>query len=92
MVFDNWFLSFYFRYMSKSRFKHVNKFINDFWQNFILLFKNGFFQRIKIDYPLVSAYILLQEFPDPKIYWIKMWSSNVAPVLQVVSCLSSIQW
>ena len=66
--------TFYFNYTSKSRFKRFNTFIDDFLWKFIPLFNNGFFQRIEISYPSVSVYILLQEFPDRKIYWIQIWT------------------
>ena len=55
-------------------FKYTNTFINNFLWNFIPLFNNGFFQKIEIGYPSALVYILLQESPDPKIYWIQIWT------------------
>ena len=54
--------TFYSNYMWKSRVKCINTFINNFWWNFIPLFNNGFFKRMKIGYPLAFVYILLQLF------------------------------
>ena len=51
--------SFYFNYTSKSGFKCINTFMNDFLQNFIPLFNDGFFQGIEIDYFSVLINVLL---------------------------------
>ena len=60
----------YFRHTSKSRFKCINTFINVFLLILIQLFNNGLFQTFEIGYLSASVYILLQDYPDPKIYWI----------------------
>ena len=41
-----------FNYMSNSKFKCFNTFVNDFLPNLIPLLNNGFFQKIEIAYSL----------------------------------------
>ena len=41
-----------------------------FLRNFITFCNRGFFRKIEICYPSTLVYILLQESPDPRIYWI----------------------
>ena len=62
-------------YSLKFRPKWVNTFIHDFMRTFLTLFNKGFFQWIEIVYPFALVYILLQESPNPKIYWIQICTS-----------------